>query len=57
MTNERDAFDGMGGSYTVDEKTGKRVLLHRTAEKPVEAEKQKPYADAQENDDQPSEDE
>jgi hypothetical protein len=27
-----DEFDGLGGSYVVDPKTGKRKLAHRTEE-------------------------
>lgn len=27
-----DEFDGMGGSYVVDQKTGKRKLVERTGE-------------------------
>lgn len=29
---QRDEFEGMGGSYKVDPKSGKRVLVERTAE-------------------------
>lgn len=35
-----DEFDGIGGSYVVDPKTGKRKLVERTQdEKPVVPEK------------------
>lgn len=30
-----DEFDGLGGSYVVDPKTGKRKLVERTGEAPV----------------------
>lgn len=30
--NSTDEFEGMGGSYSVDPKTGKRVLIDRTGE-------------------------
>lgn len=34
IEGERDEFDGMGGSYKVEKKTGKRVLVERTNESP-----------------------
>lgn len=38
-----DEFDGVGGSYTVDPKTGKRKLVERTGDTlPVEADKKQP---------------
>ena len=37
---EIDQFSGVGGSYKIDEKTGKRVLVERTAE--AGEEKQQP---------------
>lgn len=30
MSDNRDEFDGQGGSYVLDPKTGKRVLKERT---------------------------
>lgn len=32
MSDFNDEFDGHGGSYVVDPKTGKRVLVERTQE-------------------------
>ena len=32
MSNFNDEFDGQGGSYVLDPKTGKRVLKERTQE-------------------------
>lgn len=32
MAEQLDEFHGQGGSYTVDPKTGKRVLTERTEE-------------------------
>lgn len=54
MTDKGDEFEGMGGSYQIDPKTGKRVLLHRTGEKAVESTDQTTYAGAQEKEDQPN---
>lgn len=34
IESDRDEFDGVGGSYKVDKKTGKRVLIERTEETP-----------------------
>lgn len=34
IESERDEFDGVGGSYKVDKKTGKRVLVERTEDAP-----------------------
>lgn len=36
---ELDQFSGVGGSYKIDEKTGKRVLVERTAEAGEEIQK------------------
>lgn len=47
----RDEFDGIGGSYAVDPKTGKRVLLERTAEKPVVASPEKDYTGEEDKED------
>lgn len=38
-----DEFQGVGGSYTIDEKTGKRTLVERTAE----TDEVKPAAEAE----------
>lgn len=40
-----DEFDGLGGSYVADPKTGKRKLVERTQEAPV-----KPIAPAKTED-------
>lgn len=40
-----DEFDGLGGSYVVDPKTGKRTLVERTGETPAD-----PVAPAEETD-------
>lgn len=38
-----DEYDGVGGSYLVDPKTGKRTLIERTdSTKPEKTEKQQP---------------
>jgi hypothetical protein len=40
-----DEFEGMGGSYTVDPKTGKKTLVQRTDEKPIVEEPAVPYTE------------